>query len=291
VTEHLCARPGCAIPRRHQPGCDNDECRGCLPALAQDGLRLCPLHTTRIGLDALRCAELDHEIELVLASSGVAGTRISGTADHGTDLNPRAVELRTEIRHVLVAIARLVSEERGIHLPPDNLDAIAAYIATHHVWLAAHAGVAADTSGELSSLASRAFGVAYPSGARVFPVGPCVEDGCGGTIRVVLRAVDSTIPSELICDTDPHQDGCDCGNCPPHRWPYSQTNWRRLGNKIKQRYMTPGEIAEQWAMPLGSVYRHASTQRWRRSEDGRRPALYLAEDVRATLDSPTSAEA
>jgi len=146
VSDLACVRPGCAIPRRHQPGCDNDECRGCLPATAQDGLRLCPLHTTRIGLDALRCAELDHEIELVLTRGGVAGERTSGTADHGTDLNPRAVDMRAEIRHTLAAWTRLIHEERGIHLPPDNLDAIATYIATHHVWLAAHRELAADCS-------------------------------------------------------------------------------------------------------------------------------------------------
>lgn len=285
MTELACARAGCAIPGRHRvEHPPDDACRGCLPALAQDGLRLCPLHTTRIATDALRCAELDHEIELVLAAPDRPGERTSGTANHGTELNPRAVDMRAEIRHTLVAWARLIHEERGIGLPPDNLDAIAAYLATHHQWLSAHRDLAGDCSDELSSLQRRAWNVAYPSGARVFPVGPCVEDGCGGTIRVVLRAADSSIPSELVCDTDPHYDGCECGNCPPHRWPYSQTNWRRLGNKIKQRYLTPAEIAEQWSMPLGSVYRHASLNRWRRSEDGRRPALYLEEDVRATLD-------
>ena len=283
-----CARHDCAIPRRHKDGCSNDDCRGCLPALAAPGLRLCDLHTTRISLDALRSAELDHEIELVLATSGIAGERTTGTADHGTVLNERAVEVRREIRAILAAIVRRISEERGIHLPTNNLDAMGAYIATHNIWLAAHS-VAADTSDELASLARRAFNAAYPSGARVFPVGPCVEDGCEGTIRVVLRAAESTIPSELVCDTDPHDQGCECGNCPPHRWPYSQTNWRRLGNKIKQRYLTPAEIAERWNMPLGSVYRHASLNRWRRSEDGRRPALYLEEDVRATLDTLATA--
>ena len=280
MTQLACSTPRCAIPRRHKDGCSNDDCKGCLPAMAQDGLRLCRLHTTRISTDALRCAELDHEIEQVLTASGRGGERTSGTADHGTVLNERAVEVRVEIRHTLVAIARLISEERGIGLPPNNLDAIAAYVATHHVWLAAHNAVAGDTSDELSSLQRRAWNVAYPTGARVFDIGPCTITDCTGTIRAVIRDVDTGVLSELVCDADE-----------PHRWPYSQTAWRRLGNQVKQRYLSPAEIAEQWTMPLGTVYRHASTAGWRRTTDGRRPALYLAEDVRATLDKLARTEA
>jgi hypothetical protein len=273
-----CAAPRCAIPRRHQPGCDTDGCRGCLPALAQDGLRLCPLHTTRIATDALRCAELDHEIEQVLASSGQAGERTTGTADHGTVINERAVDTRRDIRAVLVSWCKLVTEERGHTRPPNNLDAIAAYLAANNKWLSAHPA-AGDCSGELADLQRRAWSVAYPTGARIWTVGPCPAPGCDSTIKVVLRASDSVVPSELVCDADP-----------PHRWPYSQTAWRRLGHQINERYLSPAEVAERWTMPLGSVYRLASEYRWRRTQDGRRPALYLAEDVRATLDSRPAAK-
>jgi len=213
----LCAAPRCAIPRRHRDGCDNDTCRGCLVALAAPGLRLCDLHTTRIGTDALRCAELDLEVEQVLAASDRPGERTTGTVDHGTNLNPRAVEIRTEIRHTLASWARLVSEERGIHLPPNHLDAIGAYLATHHIWLAAHP-TAGDCSDELSSLQRRAWNVAYPTGARVFPVGPCPT--CGTTVKVVLRAVDSLLPSELVCEAEE-----------PHTWRADQ--WHALGRRMK----------------------------------------------------------
>lgn len=287
MSELTCATPRCAIPRRHKEGCGDDNCRGCLPAIAAPGLRLCDLHTTRIATDALRCAELDLEVEQALAGSDRPGEKTSGTADHGTVINERAIEIRSETRHTLVAIARLISEERGIGLPPDTLDAIAAYIATHHVWLAAHPGVAGSTSDELSSLQRRAWNVAYPTGARVFPVGPCPT--CGAIVKVVLRAVDSLLPSELVCDGEAHAEDCECRKCPPHRWPY--TSWRNLGKKIHKRYLSPAEISAEWKMPLGSVYRHASEAKWRRAEDGRRPALYLVEDVRATLDSLASAEA
>lgn len=272
-----CTAPRCAIPRRHQDGCDDETCRGCLRALAAPGLRLCDLHTTRIATDAIRCAELDHELEQVLATPDRASERTTRTADHGTVINERAVAIRTEIRHTLAGWARLIADERGIHPPPDSLTTIGAYLATHNVWLAAHPA-AGDCSDELNSLQRRAWAVAYPTGARVFPVGPCPTTGCGATVRVVLRVVDSLLPSELVCDA-----------AEPHRWPY--TSWRNLGRKINRRYLSPAEIAAEWRMPIGSVYRHASQARWRRSEDGRRPALYLAEDVHATLDRLTSTEA
>lgn len=283
MSKLACAVARCAIPRRHRDGCENEQCRGCLRALAAPGLRLCDLHTTRIATDALRCAELDHEIEQVLASYGRRDERTSGSATHGTVIDERAMAVRTEIRHTLASWCRLIAEERGIGLPPDHLDAIAAYVATHHEWLAAHPA-AGDCSDELSGLQRRAWAVAYPTGARVFPVGPCPTTGCGATVRVVLRVIDSLLPSELVCDGT-HVEGCDCGRCPPHRWPY--TSWRNLGRKISQRYLTPAEIAEEWSMPIGTVRWYASRHRWRRAEDGRRPALYLAVDVRATLDVET----
>lgn len=228
MTDLACARKDCAIPGRHKTEHQPDHvCRGCLPALAQDGLRLCPLHTSRIATDALRCAELDGEIQLVLAATDRPGERTSGTANHGTELNPRAVDMRAELRHTLVAWTRLIHEQRGIHLPPDNLDAIAAYLATHHVWLAAHRELAGDCSDELSSLQRRAWNVAYPSGARVFPVGPCPT--CQATVRVVLRTTDSLLPSELVCDGS-HDTGCTCSQCPPHKWGAHQ--WHALGRQM-----------------------------------------------------------
>jgi hypothetical protein len=49
------------------------------------------------------------------------------------------------------------------------------------------------------------------------------------------------------------------------------------------RYLTLDEIAMLYGRPKGTIKRLAHTDQWRRSEDGRRPALYLAEDVEATM--------
>lgn len=265
----LCPALGCRIVGHHRDSCEDDNCRGCVPRTAAPGLQLCDYHLLRIAADATRNADLYSELEAVLATSERPGERTSGTPSHGTELNIRAAVMRTEIRHVMVSWCKLVADERGIALPTDHIDAIGAYLALHRDWLAAHPA-AGDCSDELASVGRRAFNVAYPSGARIFPVGPCPGSGCTATVRVVLRKVDALLPSELVCDADE-----------PHSWPASR--WRELGRTINHRYLSTTEIAQRWSLPVGTVYRLASEQQWRRTEDGRRPTLYHASDVTATF--------
>lgn len=49
------------------------------------------------------------------------------------------------------------------------------------------------------------------------------------------------------------------------------------------RSVTAAEIVALFGVPPATVYRLASTEQWRRVGDGRRPALYDAEDVAATF--------
>lgn len=211
---------------------------------------------------------------MVLAAAERPGEYTARTPEHGTALNERAAEMRHEIRHTLASWCLLIADERGMSPPRDHMDMIGAYLATHHVWLAAHPA-AGDCADELSSLHRRAFAVAYPTGARVFQVGPCPVPSCAAMVRVVLRAVDSLLPSELVCEAEV-----------PHSWPADR--WRELGRAMpNRRYLSAAEIASQWQVALGSVYRLASQGRWERTEDGRRPVLYLAADVRATFAQVT----
>lgn len=53
------------------------------------------------------------------------------------------------------------------------------------------------------------------------------------------------------------------------------------------RYVTASEVAALYGRPLGTVYWLASVHRWRRAQDHRKPTLYLAEDVAATLSTAT----
>lgn len=49
------------------------------------------------------------------------------------------------------------------------------------------------------------------------------------------------------------------------------------------RYLTGAEIAYLWNLPTGTVRWFAHRDQWRRSEDGRKPVLYNATDVRKTM--------
>jgi hypothetical protein len=49
------------------------------------------------------------------------------------------------------------------------------------------------------------------------------------------------------------------------------------------RYLTAQEIAALYRRPVGTVYRLASADRWRRIPDNRRPVLYRCEDVETTF--------
>ena len=49
------------------------------------------------------------------------------------------------------------------------------------------------------------------------------------------------------------------------------------------RYLTAAEIAVLYRRPIGTIYRLASQRKWRRTNDGRKPTLYAAEDVEETF--------
>lgn len=254
--EHLCATT-CRIPKRHLPDCTDEQCRGCLPALAADGLMLCRYHAERIGADALEAAALDPDLALALTGQGEPGVR----GDHGgLSLNDQAAEARTMLRAILSGWCRLIAEERGITLPgawrwmlqplPDgvegplvtfrrfhvseSIEALARYVVHHGQWLAAHPA-AADCSAELRDLLRQCRAAAYPSGTRIVPVGLCPvvdDDGmpCDGKLRAMIRPGESLLPSAVGCDVDE-----------AHRWAASE--WRALGRTMGQRVVAVGGVA------------------------------------------------
>lgn len=239
----LCIAPKCSSRGYHSDDCDDDTCAGCQPRLAADGLNLCQPDRDRLGDHATRAAKLHTELALQLVAAGGPGEKTSGTPTRGATLNDRAAEARTTVRAVLASWCRLISEERGIRLPSrlrveelplgfigppairphvdDTPNAMGAYLSKHADWLAAHPA-AGECSDELADLIRMAHPIAYPTGARVFEVGPCVELDCAGTVKAILRRVDALLPSSIVCDTDP-----------AHAWPADQ--WLTLGRKLRTK--------------------------------------------------------
>lgn len=52
-------------------------------------------------------------------------------------------------------------------------------------------------------------------------------------------------------------------------------------------YLTVAEVVMLYGRPAGTVRRLASVYQWRRANDRRRPALYNAIDVEATMECAT----
>jgi hypothetical protein len=239
VSDRLfCTKPGCRAFGRHLPDCDGEDCRGCQPRPAADGVLLCQVDLERIGTDAITIADLYDELAYsVMPSGNGQGQPIGRSSDGPPVPREKVVEIRTEIRHVLASWCRLVGEERGHQLPADEVSAMGAYAAKHATWLAAH-GAAGEVAEELSSLRRRAWSVAYPDGTKVAQLGPCphghVEQlppgfigppqqvGCAGKLRAIVRPSDQLLPSEIACDVTAE-----------HRWP--ATEWRQLDRLVARR--------------------------------------------------------
>lgn len=216
----LCAAPHCRARGQHTTDCPGGDCRGCQPRPAADGLRLCRPHADGLGRDARQAAELYDELALALAGASSSIGRVSGSPDRSRIPNPAAMEARSHIRAILASWCRLIAEERGVEPPRNEVADMSEYVARHAHWLAAHPA-AGDASDELRELAVRAHRIAYPDGTRRVEVGPCLYDGCEGTIRAVLRASDSLLPSEIVCDAD--------GG---HRW--AAHEWITLGRALRR---------------------------------------------------------
>ena len=112
----------CVARGQHAPDCTDEECGGCVPRLAVDGVRLCGWHLDKLAADPLQLAELHTEIGLRLVGSGSAGEKTSGTRNPGLSLDERAVQMRDEIKGVLTSWASMICEERGWTPPPDEVD-------------------------------------------------------------------------------------------------------------------------------------------------------------------------
>jgi hypothetical protein len=286
-----CAAPTCPPHRgRHTQGCvDAEACRGCLPRLAAPGLQLCDLCAQLLAEDPMTLVVRYHELGRVLAGGGgVLAERVSSDGqDPNLKLNVAASEARDHIRAELVGLVRLVMEERGVHLPvlraarlrppgfigpmplvsywDTSVLALGRMLVRHATWLAAHRA-ADEHAALLRRLVRETYGVAYPSGTRLFPVRvpgsrgvagcPASVRGfmvdtrgtatitpglapCQGSLWTVLRPKDDRLPGEVLCNL-----------VVEHRW--AARDWlRKLGPLLAER-------ARKDAAQLSTVERRAA---------------------------------
>ena len=172
--QHLCVAAHCYTPRQHGPACPGGDCRGCLPRIAADGLRLCEVDTRRLAEDARTAAVLHEDLALTLIRRGRGGEKVAGSSSGAPVPDDEVMEARSAIRATLVALVRIIAEERGSHLPADAITELGEYVAHHAVWLAAH-GAAGEHARDLRDIASdpRTRRLAYPAGSDRMYIGDC----------------------------------------------------------------------------------------------------------------------
>ncbi|MEU1240061.1 hypothetical protein ABZ388_06850 [Micromonospora parva] len=243
--QHLCVVAHCGIPRQHTDECpDPDTCRGCLPRLAADGLRLCEVDTRRIAEDARTAAVLYEDLGLRLMPGGRGGEKVATSSSGAPTVDGEVVEARSAIRATLVSLVRIIAEERGSHLPQDAIEALGAYIAHHSVWLAAHRA-AGEHAQDLRDIASdpRTRRLAYPSGRDRLYVGDC---------PLIVRDLDG---AESVCGTRLYQHdgqlliGCDgCGTDETVEW------WQRqivgAASATVDAYAGAADLALRYRRPV-----------------------------------------
>ncbi|MDR3080892.1 MAG: hypothetical protein LBV60_08175 [Streptomyces sp.] len=210
--------------------------------------------------------------------------RTSGGPTPGMPFNSGAADVRSSILQVLGSWAALVVDERGIAAPRREVPLLGDLLSRHADWLAAHTA-AGEISQEIAQLTRRARWVTDPQTLRQVPVGDCVESDCGGSLTAEVRPERPELPAEIRCDRDA-----------AHRWFGHQ--WLQLARRIagaaapgrqaaapraeQVHWVTARDVARLWEIPPGSVYRHASVQKWRRRNLAGR-TYYHGSDVHETL--------
>lgn len=224
----LCAAPHCAIRNRHVDTCpDPDLCWGCLPRWAADGLRLCDLDVKRIPEDAGRVVDLWTGLESNIIRSGGGGEKekTSGSSSGAPVPDDDVMEARTRIRGLLLAIVRLITEQRGVTWPSErylrrlpegvegpraigyrrteDLAAAARFIGKHAEWIAAHR-YGPTIARDLRNIAGdgRIWGMAYPAGSDRLYVGDCpaiLTDDDGGESTCGARLYQYPNQPLIVC--------------------------------------------------------------------------------------------
>jgi hypothetical protein len=263
--------------------CEGHECRtrasyGHPAGRTTPGYRLCAECHRGLVLGVRQLPGLYRDCERVLGAAAAKGLRerTSGGPLPGAPFNAAAAEARAAIMGVLGAWSGLVAQERRVTPPRRSIGTLSVFLLRHTDWLATHPA-AAEATREVARLVSRAHRVAHPDPVRRIALGACVEPGCAGRLFATVRVgAPGTHPS-VRCDADPLHSWAG------HQW----THLRRLMPRAEpanrpapaapaagapptapagpaDRWLTAADISRLWHTPVGTVYRLASEQRWRR---------------------------
>ncbi|MFI9616699.1 hypothetical protein ACIHCM_34330 [Streptomyces sp. NPDC052023] len=184
--------------------------------------RICARCVGRLHRELRALLELYEESDQALTrATPRLRERVSGSRSTvGIVLDDDAVALRTQVTDVLAQWARLVVDERRDRAPRPRgprMDSLVRFLQQQLPWLALHPA-AVDFDEEVAELLAGLGKLFGPGQVHRFPLGPCLEPGCDGTLHGVTSTGGGQVPSHVTCDA---------GHAlPPHQW-------MRLADRLK----------------------------------------------------------
>ncbi|MBT2507459.1 hypothetical protein J7I98_16515 [Streptomyces sp. ISL-98] len=268
----------------HGEGCRRGRAEGRARRRASEGTQLCRECRDRLEAGLQQIPRLYDECERVLGGGAADGLRerTTGGSLPGLPFNGAASEVRTRMLATLGSWSGLVAQQRGLPAPGRTVAATTAFLLRNASWLAAHPA-AAEATEEIAKLVRDGGRVARPDGSRNVRVGPCAEPDCSGTLSLTLRERARAAEPKIRCDADP-----------AHSW--ASHRWGELNRSMEagaaqgavapavERWLTAADISLLQQVPVGTVYRMASEQRWRRRHRAGR-TYYSENDVRECFGS------
>ncbi|MEU7067641.1 hypothetical protein [Streptomyces sp. NPDC046161] len=265
--------------------CHGEGCRGGhTRRRASAGTRLCRQCRDHLAAGLAELAHLYEECGRMLGGGapGSLRERTTGGDLPGLPFNGAAADVRARIVSVLGSWSGLVAQQRGLAAPPRTAPALTSFLLRHADWLAAHPA-AAEASEEVARLVRAGRRAAFPDPARRIRLGACPQADCAGALALAAREGERDAARAIVCDADP-----------AHRW--TSDRWSELSDSMDgadsgrpaggaaappaERWLAGADIAQLWQVPMGTVYRLASEERWRRRNRAGR-TYYNESDVRS----------
>jgi hypothetical protein len=112
----LCAIPNCRQRNRHLPSC-TDDCLGCLPRVAEDGI-VCDQHLRWAAESLAEIIALTDDARAVAAGLVRHGSGGGGKPGSRSPGNDDAMDALDAVQNTLTTWARLIRDQRGLSYTP-----------------------------------------------------------------------------------------------------------------------------------------------------------------------------
>jgi hypothetical protein len=259
----LCEIPGCRIVGRHLGGCDDGDCRGCLPHVVSEGL-VCDVCVGSAGGRLAAIIKLTPDARLVAAGlvrrgGGSGGGKPSSRSPGNDD----AMDTLDEVQNALTTIARDIAETRGSQFAsaafagagvPDPLTEAAKWLSRQMVWLK-HAvddqggPYAATVFAEIRECRGKMAGLVNGPSEQKY-LGPC-----GAWIDTLVTDEAGTEMDSRECDGDVYgRAGASKGRCKVCGAEYDQGNRRIWLDDVRRDFLYhASEIGDAYPIKAGTI--------------------------------------